>query len=752
MTIPITLYNPDSPINTIQVKDIAGAIRAKGEELKNVIDHLESVRTSPTISLAETDFPTMKSVFLDGSGELPSGLYSKISDKNWVGSGNFDSLPNVFNESNVGDRVTVNNKSYELYKDGDNYVWCESSYFTPQFFYDFFEIPDNTDVVLSNRGANQVDVPLKVSKFQKYSNSLLPYIVTTKTSEIRTNTVYDFGEQFTFSATFLNISREYQDSTLEMIQTNHFSVLMYIKDEFENVKVGLCYDADYKLYFFDGVDKTDLAYTLVENNTYQVSIMVQGDIVKILINNSLVGTLTNNKIKNKQLYFAICSDLNFGQYSNGAVVFGEIQLFTQILTKEENIVLKTQPRTWNFTQGQSYMDFTIEEIINLKAYEKIAQIDFTVDEQTGYNLPKSDSTSLDNTDVLATSKAVKATFDKAYEASELAKTKETAFSKNTAFNKNKTDSYSGSDSDLLVSQKALSTGLSTRVEKVAISNTAYDKNSTIFGQYSSSNIDKAPIINGSQHMLIQQSAGDNFGSQIATNYDVVNPGIAIRTYNPTTSSEWSKIYHEKNKPTISELGAEPIITKKTGFNLEKSDSIQFSSSETLATSKSVYDLFKELTLNHCFYDIGDYWVTESEVLPSTKWKGTSWVKVENKMLMGAGGLYTNSGEAGNASATLSTNNMPKHRHQVDNHVHGQPTHQHATSSHNSGGNDTKFAVTNAGAHTNTNYWNFNSPGYSSLAGGDNTYGAAPYTDYQGSGTAFSVLNPFRAVYFWRRIA
>lgn len=72
--------------------------------------------------------------------------------------------------------------------------------------------------------------------------------------------------------------------------------------------------------------------------------------------------------------------------------------------------------------------FDLEEGLNRKEDK------FT--KNTGFNKNKSDSTSLDDSDTLATSKAVKLAMEKATGASTAAAGKEPKFDKNTAFNKN----------------------------------------------------------------------------------------------------------------------------------------------------------------------------------------------------------------------------------------------------------------------------------------------------------------------------
>ena len=157
----------------------------------------------------------------------------------------------------------------------------------------------------------------------------------------------------------------------------------------------------------------------------------------------------------------------------------------------------------------------------------------------------------------------------------------------------------------------------------------------------------------------------------------------------------------------------------------------------------------------CYYSIDDYWITESSQNPATKWIGTVWIKLEGRMLFGSDeNIYSVGQEGGVTQVSLSIDNIPSHRHLVDSHIHSQVDHKHIGSWGEAAswfggywGND--GSKNQRGSHSsdgdNTRY-------YTSPAGGDSTGAASPYTDYQGNGTAFNVLNAYRVVNIWRRTA
>ena len=191
----------------------------------------------------------------------------------------------------------------------------------------------------------------------------------------------------------------------------------------------------------------------------------------------------------------------------------------------------------------------------------------------------------------------------------------------------------------------------------------------------------------------------------------------------------------------------------------------------------------------CTIRPAQYFITEEEQHPALIWPGTTWEKLEGRVLIGAGGTFELKSEGGAASIALAVSNIPghthgfsattsttgnhnhksgNHRHKGDNHSHSQPNHTHTTygkGARKSG--DNTGVIFSAGSGGSTYYHQ------SSSAGGNTTGGSAPYTDYQnpttdtkgnhnhtlsgttgstGSGSSFNILNPYRAVNIWRRVS
>ena len=125
------------------------------------------------------------------------------------------------------------------------------------------------------------------------------------------------------------------------------------------------------------------------------------------------------------------------------------------------------------------------------------------------------------------------------------------------------------------------------------------------------------------------------------------------------------------------------------------------------------------------------------------WLGTTWQKQENRFLLGAGSSYGLGSTGGSNSISLSANNMPRHRHRVDQTSASVPPHAHNVKGMAGWAGDTGY-ITMQSKVTAQGIVSTES------AGGGSTGSFAPYTDYQGNGSAFSIMPPYLAVNIWKR--
>ncbi|WP_421173741.1 hypothetical protein [Aeromonas enteropelogenes] len=187
--------------------------------------------------------------------------------------------------------------------------------------------------------------------------------------------------------------------------------------------------------------------------------------------------------------------------------------------------------------------------------------------------------------------------------------------------------------------------------------------------------------------------------------------------------------------------------------------------------REAYDTGNKLTLG----DIGGLppvgavlFFEDGSINPAAIYPGTTWARVAaNQNIRGAvegeaGGLT-----GGSDSAALGVEHMPPHAHTVNDHVHYVPPHAHYL--FNSGYNNYGTPINGASSgpvasggisRSTTDRDDYllmagvggNWVGISSSAGETNTGGAAPATNVQGAGAAFSVLNAFYKLHIWKRLS
>ena len=146
------------------------------------------------------------------------------------------------------------------------------------------------------------------------------------------------------------------------------------------------------------------------------------------------------------------------------------------------------------------------------------------------------------------------------------------------------------------------------------------------------------------------------------------------------------------------------------------------------------------------HPVGSYYLSENATSPASLFGGT-WEMIKNRFLVGAGNSYSVGATGGEATHTLTTSEMPSH-------------------SHNKGSmRITGYVKSIMFAYTEEKTGPFSiSSKYGSAwktgSGADertitfdtNTGGWTGNTSSVGSGSAFNIMNPYRAVYMWRRTA
>lgn len=72
------------------------------------------------------------------------------------------------------------------------------------------------------------------------------------------------------------------------------------------------------------------------------------------------------------------------------------------------------------------------------------------------------------------------------------------------------------------------------------------------------------------------------------------------------------------------------------------------------------------------YPIGSIYMSINDVNPSTLFGGT-WEKIKDRFLLASGDTYTTGNVGGEATHTLTTNEIPRHWHGYSSYQHGYPS-------------------------------------------------------------------------------
>lgn len=162
------------------------------------------------------------------------------------------------------------------------------------------------------------------------------------------------------------------------------------------------------------------------------------------------------------------------------------------------------------------------------------------------------------------------------------------------------------------------------------------------------------------------------------------------------------------------------------------------------------------------HPIGSYFISDKEDNPGSLFGGT-WESVRDVMLIGAGNKYVAGSTGGNDTHTLSKDEMPSHNHgEAGAHAHSRGTmnitgwinipkanNEDTASSgalYSSGGSVRGNSASWGGTCLRVNLDASKSWTGSTSSNGSHTHST------EGSSKPFSILNPYRAVYIWRRIA
>ena len=110
-----------------------------------------------------------------------------------------------------------------------------------------------------------------------------------------------------------------------------------------------------------------------------------------------------------------------------------------------------------------------------------------------------------------------------------------------------------------------------------------------------------------------------------------------------------------NNPTPNEL-------VKAVKDIEQTDFVTHDDSSAVSESTLLDNYYTKTQIVDLIYPIGSVFITVNNVNPSTYLPNTNWELIEDRFLLGAGSTYTAGATGGEATHTLTIDEMPAHYH------------------------------------------------------------------------------------------
>ena len=215
-------------------------------------------------------------------------------------------------------------------------------------------------------------------------------------------------------------------------------------------------------------------------------------------------------------------------------------------------------------------------------------------------------------------------------------------------------------------------------------------------------------------------------------------------------------------------GIAGLVVNADNISLSLKDTYEDTSTTHAPTAnalKKLYDFVKASIA--CPYKVGDIFLTTNATNPSTVWLGTTWQKIEGRMLLGTSGSGASKATGGSNTVKLSTANLPSHTHSAS-----QSAHTHSRGTMEITGavkTTTDFGIVRGpgsctGAFAKTGRYGNRPEGVGGTGSTDFDFAAsrawsgatssaqpAVTVGATGSGSAFSILSSYYTVHMWLRL-
>lgn len=168
--------------------------------------------------------------------------------------------------------------------------------------------------------------------------------------------------------------------------------------------------------------------------------------------------------------------------------------------------------------------------------------------------------------------------------------------------------------------------------------------------------------------------------------------------------------------------------------------------EGARTNLNVYDKNEVYNKNEIFdviYPVGSIYMSVNYTNPSVLFGGT-WEQIQDRFLLASGNTYSAGSTGGEATHTLTVNEMPSHNHSPSNrHTAGSDTNykrQFTTNLHTSSDSVGRNTVGSGGSN------------YAMTAKTSSDITGVDYTSETGGSQPHNNMPPYLAVYVWKRVS
>lgn len=181
---------------------------------------------------------------------------------------------------------------------------------------------------------------------------------------------------------------------------------------------------------------------------------------------------------------------------------------------------------------------------------------------------------------------------------------------------------------------------------------------------------------------------------------------------------------------VNNLNVTCITSRNNKFNLDSEGNLTVKSIITADSNSPLEELVDLI------YPIGSVYLSVNDLSPNTLFGGT-WEQIKDKFLLASGDTYQNTTTGGEATHTLTVNELPQHTHIQKPHTHKQDS---DTWYNKASDYDVRLAAS--------------SNGYYSCAGRSNyqTISATAINETTGEDEPHNNMPPYLVVNVWKRIA